>query len=341
MSPSVSEVWATSNEPQFSMTFFERALLAIAGGVLGLWTLVKAFLGWVWGGLDAVLNPILSTLLRWLNPLCTAIADGVYRILSPLPPWVGLVLISAIAGVVMLIAFRYLSNQVGISRAKDDIKANLLALKLFKDDLRVALRAQVRIMWALLRLQRYILVPVLWMALPTMLLLSQMAMRYQWRPFAPGEPILLKVHADTPQLGGTSTYRDLGHTKLIVPTGVEIEVGPLADPDDTAWRLRATQPGRHQLTIQTDPEIGSKEVVVGLPGQRVSPVRPGPRWIEQLLYPIEPVIDADSGFSSYSVDVAYPELKSRIYGSDYWVLTFFIVSMLTAILLKPLFNVRF
>lgn len=325
------------------MTFFERALISIAGGVLAFWAAVKTFFGWVWIGLDTVLNPIMSTLLQWINPLCTGIADGVYKVLSPLPPWAGLVLISAIAGVVMLIAFRYLSNQTGISRAKDDIKANLLALKLFKDDLRVALRAQLRIMWALLRLQRYILVPVLWMALPTMLLLSQMAMRYQWRPFAPGEPILLKVHADMRYMwpGGPDLDWRLSRESVTVPVGVEVEVGPIADRDDTSWRLRATQPGRHLVMIRAYPEIGSKELVVGLPVQRVSPVRPGPRWIEQLLYPIEPVIPSDSSMPAYSVELAYPELKSKIYGSDYWVLTFFIVSMLTAILLKPLFNVRF
>ncbi len=320
------------------MTFFEQSLIQVAEALLVFWSFLKSFFGWIGRGLEVLLQPIMSPLLRILNPICTAIADAIYALLNLFPPWVGLVLISAAAGVVMLIAFRYLSNQAGIARAKDDIKANLLALKLFKDDLRVALRAQGRIMWALLRLQRYILVPVLWMALPTMLLLAQMAMRYQWRPFVPGETMLLKVHSDRRH----STISDnLGHEILTVPHGIEIEAGPIADKDDSSWRLRATQPGVYQLTIATHPEIGAKEIVVGFPVQRVSPVRPARQWTQQLLFPVEPMIPYDPILPLYSVEVAYPDLESKIYGSDYWVLTFFVVSMATALLLKPLFKVRF
>ncbi len=316
------------------MTFFERTLIQVAEAILAFWAFVKTLFGWIGSGLETILQPVMSPLLRLLNPLCTAVADVVYKLFSPFPPWVGLVLISALAGVVMLIAFRFLSNQAGIARAKDDIKANLLALKLFKDDLRVALRAQARIMWALLRLQRYILVPVLWMALPTMLLLSQMAMRYQWRPFVPGDAILLKVQSPSAS--------ELSDSASIDPhSGVTVEVGPIGDGDDVSWRLRAIQPGRHAIKIHFDPTTVEKEIVVGSPVQRVSPVRPDSRWTAQLLYPIEPVISSDQKKPLESIEIAYPELKSRIYGSDYWVLTFFIVSMLTAILLKPLFKVRF
>jgi hypothetical protein len=316
------------------MTFFERALIEIAGAVLAFWAFAKTLFGWIGSCLDAILQPVMSPLLRLLNPPCTAIADAVYKLLSPFPPWLGLLLISAFAGVVMLIAFRYLSNQSGIARTKDDIKANLLALKLFKDDLRVALRAQARIMWALVRLQRYMLVPILWMALPTMLLLSQMAMRYQWRPFVPGETVLLKIQFPSASpISGSAT--------LDPPSGIGVEVGPIADDDDVSWRLRALQPGRYLIPIKVDVASVEKELVVGSSIQRVSPVRPRSRWTAQLLYPIEPVISSDAMHPVDRVEIVYPELKSKIYGSGYWVLTFFIVSMLTAILFKPLFQVRF
>ena len=77
--------------------------------------------------------------------------------------------LSILTGVLALVAFRYASNQDGIGRAKDDIKANLLALKLFKDDLRVTVLSQLRIMWAIARLQRYVLTPVILLTLPMLL----------------------------------------------------------------------------------------------------------------------------------------------------------------------------
>jgi hypothetical protein len=316
------------------MTFFERTLIQVAEGLLAFWSFLKSFFGWIGIGLEALLQPVMSPLLRILNPICTAIADAIYALLSPFPPWVGLVLISAVAGVVMLVAFRYLSNQTGITRAKDDIKANLLALKLFKDDLRVALRAQGRIMWALLRLQRYVLVPVLWMALPTMLLLAQMAMRYQWRPHFLGEPILLKVYSADPLALSASASVESS-------SAISVEVGPIGDDDDVSWRMRGLQMGRSLVPVMLGATAFDKEFVIGNSLQRVSPVRPSPRWIDQLLYPIEPVVPSDSRTQIERIEILYPPLESRIYGSDYWVLTFFVVSMVTALLLKPLFKVRF
>jgi len=313
------------------MTFFESTLIYVAKAVLAFWDLVKTFFGWVGAALESILQPLLSPLLRVLNPICTFIADATYKLFKPFPPWVGLVVISAVAGVVMLIAFRYLSNQKGIARAKDDIKANLLALKLFKDDLRVALRAQGRILWALVRLQRYILVPVLWMALPTMLLLAQMAMRYQWRPPMPGEKLLLKVYSPSAAMRATSA-------RIEPNDGLEVEAGPIAASGDFAWRIRAVKPGRHTIFIHAG-TTWEKEIVVGGPIQRVSRYRPGPNWTMQLLYPIESPLELAT--SSEGVEIYYPEQKSYIFGSGYWAISFFVISMLTAILLKPLFKVRF
>ena len=86
-----------------------------------LWDLLVTALGAVWAVFDTVLNPVLSPVLSVLNPICTVVGDGVYAVLSPLPIWLGLTLISAAAGALMLIAFGFLSNQTAIAQAKDDI----------------------------------------------------------------------------------------------------------------------------------------------------------------------------------------------------------------------------
>lgn len=316
------------------MELLEKALIQGGGAVASAWSALVAFFSWLGGGLEAILQPVMGPLLGLLNPLCTVVADGVYAFLSPLPPWAGITIVSGITGVVMLLAFRYLSNQTGIARAKDDIKANLLALKLFKDDLRVAIRAQFRIMWALLRLQRYIVVPMLWMALPTMLLLSQMAMRYQWRPFEPGEVFLLRVHSPVAP--------DFARIVQLMPnSAVIVDVGPIADLDDVTWRLRAGDDGRHQIVLQAGLVPMEKELVIGAQQQRVSPIRPGRGWVQRLLYPVESAINSPPNSTIDGIEVQYPARISYLYGSDYWVLSFFVISMLTALLLKPLFKVRF
>lgn len=315
------------------MDFLERVLVQGGEAATTAWSAMGSFLVWLGRGLEAVLQPVLGPLLSLLNPICTVLADAVYAVLSPLPPWVGLFLISAAAGIVMLVAFRYLSNQSGIARAKDDIKANLLALKLFKDDLGVAIRAQGRILWALIRLQRYVIVPVLWMALPTMLLLAQMAMRYQWRPLSPGETFIVRAQGNMPRAPHTTV-------EVLEMPGLKAEVGPIAGENDFAWRFRAEATGRNQAIFKVGDYTIEKEIVVGDPIRRISPVRSGRSWVDRLLYPIEAGID-DPGRTLDRIVIEYPPLKSYVWGSDWWVLTFFVVSMAMALALKSLFKVRF
>jgi hypothetical protein len=243
-------------------------------------------------------------------------------------------IISVIVGLVMLIAFRHLSNQAAIGRAKDDIKANLLALKLFKDDLRVMFRCQARILWGILRLQRYILAPVLWMTLPMLLVLAQMGIRYQWRPLRPGEQSLLIVRLEE--------NASPSPTISLEPNpGVIAEVGPVPGGKALVWRIRGAAPGRHVLRLQVNDQTVEKEIVVGKNGplQRVSALRPSARWTDQLLHPVEPRLAAPLAVES--IELTYPLRDSILHGAHYWVLTFFLVSMIAALVMAPWFRIRF
>jgi hypothetical protein len=65
------------------------------------------------------------------------------------------------------------------------------------------------------------------------------------------------------------------------------------------------------------------------------------RWAvwTQLLNPAERLLPRAAGLASIRID--YPGVDSHIYSADWWVLTFFVISMLTALVFKPLFKVRF
>ncbi len=314
------------------MNFVNLVLIHGAEAVLWIWDLIYTFFGWVFSSLNAILNPILSPLLAFLNPMCTWIGDILYSVLSPFPAWAGLMVISALTGVVMLIAFRHTSNQKAIGKVKDDIKANLLALKLYKDELRVTFLSQVRLLWAILRLQRYVLTPVLLMALPMLLVLAQMGIRYQWRPLRSGERTLIKMQS-APGAGKSVNVSLEPHTGLVV------EAGPVPGGDLMVWRIRGGTPGRHTLQFHAAGETIEKELVVSDLFERVSAVRPGGRWTEQLFHPVERRLATKSAVRS--IEIVYPNVQSWVYGADYWVVTFFIVSMIVALILAPRFRVRF
>ena len=220
-----------------------------ANALLWLWGLIESVFGATFAAVDAFLDPILAPVLGALNPICSAVGDVVYAVLSPLPVWAGLTVLSAVAGVCMLIAFRFFSDQAGIGRARDDIKANLLALKLYKDDLRVTFQAQARLLRAILRLQRYVLTPVLVMLPPMLLGLAQMGVRYQWRPLCPGEQTNIAVTLNAkPEPFGVGPRLD---SHMPPDTEVRLEPNPgvkeavdVPGGGRVVWRILAGEPGR-------------------------------------------------------------------------------------------------
>jgi hypothetical protein len=306
-----------------------------AAACLWLWGLIANVFGWAWAGVDTLLNPVLSPVLAVLNPVCRTIGDWVYAGLSPLPAWLGLTLLSVAAGMLMLIAFRYTSNQAAIGRARDRITANLLALKLFKEDIRTTLRAQRRVLGALARLQWHMLRPIALMLPPMLLIMAQMGLRYQWRPLRPGERTLIRLRLAPQVTAGT----DMADAELLPSAGVIVEAGPVPGGGEAVWRVRGGALGRHTLRFRVGQQEFEKELVVGSGLQRVSAIRPGRDWTAQILHPAEPRLPADAPVRS--IEIEYGQVASWFDGSTWWIVWFFVISMLAALLLKPVFRVRF
>lgn len=313
------------------MEFVNRLLLWLGDTVLWLAASCGRWLSAAWGGLEPALNPVLSPVLARLNPICSAIGNAVYCVLSPLPAWLELVLLSAVTGMLMLVTFRHTSNQKAIGRARDDITANLLALKLFKDEPRLTLRSQFRVLAALARLQWHMLRPLVIMLLPMMLLLSQMGGRYQWRPLKPGERGFVRV-----RLRPAVTVEP--EAVLETDTGAMVEVGPVPGGGDLVWRLRAEEPGRHQLRLKLNGLILEKDLVVGEGSYRVSAERLRADWAAQIMHPLEPLLPQDGPVES--IVVQYPVSRLPLTGDSRWIWTFTLASLLSAGLLRSVVRVR-
>ena len=314
------------------MDTFGDILLWCGDAARGLGDVLRTVGVEAWHAFDYIANPILAPILSILNRACTVVGDGVYAALGPLPAWAQLVILSALSGIGMMLVFGRTSNQAGIAVAKDKIKANLLALKLYKDQIHVTLTAQVRLAGAIVKLQWHMLFPVMVLMGPMLLVLGQMGVRHQWRPLAPGEQSLIRMTFRPPD-GATP------EVVLQPGPGLHIEAGPVPGDGDLVWRVRADQVGRHELRFDIEGVEITKELVVGEPGVRVSAMRPGHRWTSMILHPVEPPVPADSPVAS--IEIQYPSAPSVISGSGYWLLTYFVVSMLAAVVTGRRRGIRF
>src|ERR1017187_6295742 len=89
-------------------------------------------------------------------------------------PIVLVVLVSAIIGLLMVVAFRYTSDQKAIHTAKNQLKAHLLAVRLFQDQLPVVLSSYGRILSGTGRYLKLAFRPLLYVILPLTLLIVQL-----------------------------------------------------------------------------------------------------------------------------------------------------------------------
>ncbi len=99
--------------------------------------------------------------MAFLNSILGKLFDVLLLPFRSLNPWAGMAFISFLTGLLMLFIYRLASNQAGIRVVKARIKAHLLELRLYKDNMSVTMRAQGRILGANLRYLALNLKPLL------------------------------------------------------------------------------------------------------------------------------------------------------------------------------------
>ena len=104
------------------------------------------------------------------------------------------VLLSLIIGLLMVVVFRYTSDQKAIRLAKDQLKAHLLAVRLFQDQLPVVLSSYGRILRCTGRYLRLAFKPLLFVIVPMMFLIVQLDRYLGSVPLEVGQSFLVKVH---------------------------------------------------------------------------------------------------------------------------------------------------
>ena len=198
--------------------------------------------------------------------------------------WWALGVVSLLTAVLLLLVFRFISNQERIVVAKDRIKAHLLEIRLFRDDPYVVLRAQKDIFLAVLGYVKLTVAPLAVLILPLVYLALHLDLFFAYQPLRPGETALVTVKLDE------SVAWDQVVPGLTVPEGLRVETPPLRveRPREIDWRVRAISEGTYEIVVTLGETIVTKSVTVSACLRRVMPTREGGRWPATLIAPGEP-----------------------------------------------------
>jgi hypothetical protein len=243
-------------------------------------------------------------------------------------PWPGMLAISLVTALVALLVFRYASSQRGIRAAKAHIISHLLEVVLYRDELRVVLRAQAAIARDNLRYLAHALAPLACMILPVGILLVQTDLRYGHRPLRVGERAIVTVKL----LPGAGAVDDV---LMSAPTGLEVETPALRLPQirEVDWRVRAVAPGAYDLHFTLAGESFTKRVVVGEPVVRVPVLRVrGGVW-QQFMHPGESPLSTTAPVEQ--IAVGYPSAELVLLGRRlHWVWPWLVLSLAFGYALK-------
>lgn len=282
----------------------------------------------------------MASLINFLGNGLVEIVLFPFRSLAPV--W-GLMAISLLSGLFFLMVFKWTSNQEALFQAKQRVKAHLLELRLFADDMVLTMRAQKDLFLANGNYIRHTLRPMIFLLVPVVLLLIQLDVRYGLRPLEVGETALVQVRL-SPSAAALPA-------ELELPEGLSLASPPLRIPSlrEVDWKVRAEAPGNWDLRVVVGGREIAKRVRVGDFLAPVAVQVSQPSLLSALANPAEASLPSDSPVQSITVN--YPPRDLEVLGWTLaggslqetipgWAIFFFIVSVVPAYLLKGLFGVE-
>jgi len=282
-----------------------------------------------------------------VNHAATSIFDILLTPLELMGQMTALILVSGIFGILALIIFKHISWQAGIKGAKDKIKGDMIAIRLYQDDLAVVSKSVGKVF---LRNFQYLGLnfgPILPLLVPFILVAAQFVVRYAFEPVPVTE---LEGQTSAELMSGRGLMIEVAmkdgregeamKLTLEYPEGIE-PITPLvrnADEGVAFQEVIATQSVEGEILFRVDgKDAGAKQIVAGDERARMmQPERVSSFWLSWM-WPAEDTFGADNpiGHVTFAYPLrSYPFLPDGPLGV---ILLFFLASIVFGVVvLKPL-----
>jgi uncharacterized membrane protein (DUF106 family) len=273
--------------------------------------------------------------LQILSQLPALIADYAAADSWLLSPLLIVVVLSIVIGLGMVVLFGYTSDQKAIARAKDELKAHLLAVRLYRDQLHVVMGSYGKVLNGTGRYLKLAFKPLLYVVIPITILIVQLDRSLGLCAISPNVPFLLTVR--------TNSTDAMNNLSIELPPGITSDAPPVhvAAENEVVWRLLANQQGSYQVKILANGRSATKTVRVSSQLARVSPIRLRDHFWERMFLSGEPALPGNDAIESIAVDYPTRDISLGIAGYEMnWIWLFFILSMIAGFVFKELLGIQ-
>jgi hypothetical protein len=243
------------------------------------------------------------------------------------------IVVSFVVGLLMVVLFGYTSDQKAIGIAKDQLKAHLLAVRLYRDQIPVVMGSYGKILRGTGSYLKLAFRPLLYVIIPITLLMVQIDRYLGATPIPQNTPFLLTVHAS----GGDA----LNDATLDLPSEITMNAPPVHVPstNEIVWRLVGSKEGKYEVKIAVAGQSAAKAVCVGGDLPRISTVRLRGHFWGRMFSSAESVLPETSPIESISINYPDRNIEFAGYGMN-WIWLFFILSMIAGFVFKELLGIQ-
>ena len=282
-------------------------------------------------------------MIQKINYFLTRVFDIILYPFSFISEFWGILFLSILMSFVVLWIYKWVSSPRLIRATKDRIKANILAIRIYKDSGRVI---GISFLKSLLYTFKYfglnllpllIIIPILFPAF------VQMDVRYGMRPFNVGEEIVIKAaFSENPfdlgvQLQDNEKFKPKMNPVFINAYKDANRTKPIKEAN---WKMEAAREGMTKIQIKVQDKVFDKNLIIGASRHALSNKKMEESSFEHFLYPAEKLLDGSNELKY--IYIQYPGKSISFAGiSTYWWVFNLILVVIIVLALKNRFGIEF
>jgi len=253
---------------------------------------------------------------------------------AKLPPFWGIFFLSLLTSLFVLVVYRAVSSPKKVKETKNQIKAQILAIRLYRDFWKVIIVSFFKSLYYTGKYFVLNLLPLVLVFPLLFLLFVQMDIRYGMRPFRVNEDIVVKA----------------GFSQDIAKLAVELQADPhfgirmnpvfINTLREVNWKLRASQNGTSAIAINVNGTTVRKNLLIGEKVPALSNKKMAASGWAHFIYPVEKLLVPATALKFISLQ--YPPRSIDFLGfHGHWLFYYLVLTMIIALALKNKFGVEF
>jgi hypothetical protein len=282
-------------------------------------------------------------MIQKINYFITRVFDIILYPFSFINEFWGILFLSILMSFVILWIYKWVSSPRLVRAAKDQVKANILAIRVYKDSGKVI---GISFLKSLMYTFKYFglnLLPLL-IIIPILFpVFVQMDARYGMRPFEVGEEIVIKAaFSDNPfdldvQLQDSENFKPKMNPVFINAYKDADRTKPIKEAN---WKMGAARPGNTKIKIKVQDKDFDKDLIIGASRRALSNKKMEASSLEHFLYPAEKLLDGSNELKF--IYIRYPGKSISFAGiSAHWLVFNLILVVIIVLALKNRFGIEF